>query len=146
MIPVTAAQAALIVVAATGALFDLRWRRVPNWLCLLATVLGLGFAVLGHGAGALGNLAHAAIALIAGMALFALKWIGGGDAKFYAGLAAWMPLALAAEFALGTALAGLGLALVMLAVNRRRGADRQPLRAIQLPYAVAIAIGAICAA
>ena len=83
----------LAAIAVTGSYLDLRTRRLPNWLCLAGLVAGLAFglAVGGWPAAAIALL-HALIALIVGAGLFALGGIGGGDAKFYAALAAWFPL------------------------------------------------------
>ena len=83
----------LTVLLAIGAYTDVTARRLPNWLSLALLVTGLAFAATQGGWSAVGwHGAHAGIALLVGMALFATGGIGGGDAKFYTGLAAWFAL------------------------------------------------------
>ncbi|GMN01853.1 prepilin peptidase [Erythrobacter sp. MTPC3] len=82
---------ALLLVAAW---LDVSKRLLPNWLALILFLVGIGGALLGstmEGAGL--NLLHSGIALAVGFGLFAIGWIGGGDAKTYAALAASFPLA-----------------------------------------------------
>ncbi|MEP6867711.1 MAG: hypothetical protein ABJA20_04280 [Novosphingobium sp.] len=56
-------------------------------------------------------------ALVAGMILFAMQVVGGGDAKFYAALAAWMPLAFSGALAITIALAGFVLLIVWFSLR-----------------------------
>ena len=146
--------AALMIFAA---LKDLTSFTIPNWICaalalafapaaLLAgaplSTIGLGFAV-GFGA----------LALAVGM--FALGWVGGGDAKLLAAAALWMGLKALAAFAIYTALAGGALALALVALRSawlRPLAEAGPAWARRLatpgeaaPYGVAISIGALAA-
>lgn len=109
--------------------------------------LALGFAT--GGAGMLGwHAAHAAIALVAGMLLFRIGLFGGGDAKFYAAVAAWFPLAAAPRLLISVALSGLALLVVWFVYRRATG---KPISrngdnpGDKLPYGIAIAIGALVA-
>lgn len=136
------AVAVLLAALATAGWMDVAQRRVPNWLTAITLLAGLGFAlVLGGGQQALWQLAHAIIALLAGMGLFALGWWGGGDGKFYAAVAAWFPLQAGFSLLLAISAAGLLLVIFWFAGRRilRRKADRN---ARALPYAVAISGGA----
>ena len=64
---------ALTLLAAFGALSDIKWRRLPNWLALLLMALGLAHGFAGGGIEAAGwHALHMAIALAAGMGLFAI--------------------------------------------------------------------------
>lgn len=136
--------------AAAGAYLDWRYRRLPNLLCLIVLVTGLGFTLALHGAFAAGMGAiHSVLALLAGMFFFARGWVGGGDAKFYAGMAAWFPVAAGWLLILSVSLAGLVLLLVWYPFRRKlaeaasgRGAEAEHLK---LPYGVAIAVGALAA-
>ena len=88
---------ALIVVA--GVFYDLRERRIPNWLTVPA--LGVGLVLQGLQRGPEGLLiglggAAAGLALLA--LPFALGWVGGGDLKLLAAIGALM----GAPFALWT--------------------------------------------
>ena len=73
---------ALLAVACTAAVTDLRRRVVPNWLTLPALALGLAaFGLRGGGTGLLDALGGAVIPV----AVFGLPWLlggfGGGDFK-----------------------------------------------------------------
>ena len=112
------AEIALVPAAAlavTGAVMDVRTRRIPNWLVIalaLAAACGVGVSL---GWSALGSSAiHALIALLVGMGLFAIGAIGGGDAKFYSAAAFGVPLGGALEMLGYVALAGFVAVLAML--------------------------------
>jgi prepilin peptidase CpaA len=93
------------------------------------------------------------VAFLAGVVLFALKIMGGGDAKLMAACMVWLGLPAAMPFLLWTAVAGGVLALTLM------GARRVPLvatagpawmgRLLQpggdVPYGIAIAVGALAA-
>lgn len=138
---------ALGIISAAAAASDIKARIIPNALCGLALAVGLAFALAGGGAsGMMVAALHVAAALVGGMALFAMGWIGGGDAKFYAALAAWFPLSSGFYYLLCVSLAGIALLLVwwvahkfMLRTSAELKAD-SPFR--KLPYGVAIGAGA----
>ena len=145
-----------LLLLAAGA-WDLASFTIPNWIsialaasfapaALLAGVplsdIGVSFAV---GAGM----------LVVGAGMFALGWIGGGDAKLMAAAALWVGLRGLAPFAIYTALAGGLRALALVAL---RSAWLRPLAAAgpgwtqrlatpgeSAPYGVAIAVGALIA-
>lgn len=144
----------LVIVAA---LKDLTSYTIPNWisLALIAAYVPAAFAV-GLPLQAMGlSFAVAVGALIVGVAMFALNWIGGGDAKLLAASTLWVGLAGLAPFLLGTAVAGGVLALTLIAVRK------QPLQALvpanprwlyrlgspgeAVPYGMAICAGALTA-
>jgi prepilin peptidase CpaA len=143
---------ALAVLAALGLLacwYDIRERRLPNWLVLATLVVGLGLAGWRGGAAVLPwHLAHLAIALVAGIGLYAARALGAGDAKYYAALAAWFPLAAAIKLVMAVSFAGLALALGWLAWRKLAGnpAPRKPVDDMdKLPFGVAMAAGAVLA-
>lgn len=125
---------ALLVAAAT----DWRRRQIDNWLNL-AIVIGAplywwtsGLALWPGVALQLG-IAVAAFALFA--AMFALKWMGGGDVKLLTALALWIEPAWFLKLLVMMALVGGLLTLVMGAWHiTRRQRDR-----LAIPYGVAIA-------
>lgn len=142
------ATSILALSALVGAWLDLASRRLPNWLCLATAVAGLAFAGFAAGAGALlSPLVHASLALLVGMVLFRLGWIGGGDAKFYAACAAWFPLHQAFALVLWVSLAGLVLVAVWFgyrqATHKRRAGEQAHFASV--PYGVAVAAGAVVA-
>ena len=140
------ATSLLALCAAAGAWLDLASRRLPNWLCLLTAILGLGIAFGTLGMMALWSSAgHGLIALVVGMMLFRFGWVGGGDAKFYAACACWFPLG-SGILLLGLVSAA-GLAVVLLWFGYRQ-ATRAPKRESEgrfgmVPYGVPVAIGAL---
>lgn len=143
MIPDAALWPALAA-AGFGAILDVRDRRLPNWLCAVLALAAAGGLVVAQGTGPLPwALLHAAIALIAGMILFRLGMIGGGDAKFYAAAACAIPLGGALALLGWTSLAGFALLLVMAIARRlkRSSPATAMLRGWAVPYGVAIFAG-----
>jgi prepilin peptidase CpaA len=145
----------LLVIAA--ALRDLTSYTIPNWM---PAALIAGFAVAAVALGlpwrlVAADLAVGLVGLVAAMAMFALRWIGGGDAKLFATAALWLGLTGAPTFLLVTGLAGGVLAVALLGL---RSAPLQALVAAGpgwfrrlaepgegVPYGVAIALGALVA-
>lgn len=96
-----------------------------------------------------------AVALLAGMAMFAAGWIGGGDAKLFAAASLWLGLPAIPMFLIVTALTGGALATLLM--NARSdwvqpylaGAPSWVVRLAtpggDVPYGLAIAIGALAA-
>lgn len=138
--------AALSLLLLLGAASDIRDRRLPNWLSLALLLLGLAHGFSQDGFSALGwHGAHAAIALAVGMALFAGGIIGGGDAKFYAGLAAFFPLDEGLDLLLRVSLAALAAIVIWFGSRRLLSSgqvDKDSLQA-KFPYGVAIAGGGL---
>lgn len=146
--------AVLVIVAA---LKDLSSFTIPNWISL---ALALAFAPAALLAGVslptIGvSFAIAAGVLVLGAGMFALGWVGGGDAKLMTAAALWVGLKGLAPFALYTGLFGGALALILVALRSswiRPLADAGPDWAKRLatpgeaaPYGVAIAAGALAA-
>ena len=70
-----------LALAATGLVWDLRWQRLPNMLCLSLAIASLASAIVFEtSSAAVGNVIHAAAALLVGIILFRLGMIGAGDA------------------------------------------------------------------
>ena len=154
-------QAALALVfpglVITAALRDVTSYTIPNWisLALLAAfppaALALGLPVAGLGL----HLAVGVGALGLGMVMFALGWIGGGDAKLFAASALWLGWPAAMAFGAFTGLAGGVLALSLLTLRSgylRPYVVTGPAWFARLaepdenvPYGAAIAIGALAA-
>ena len=142
-------NALLIAAGAFASWSDTFHRRIPNWLSAATAVAGLITGFLLGGLPALGSqAAHAAIALIVGMLLFRIGLFGGGDAKFYAAVAAWFRLAQATMLLVYVTLCGLAVLVVWFVLRRIQG---KPIRqrsnkpGDSLPYGIAIAGGAIAA-
>lgn len=140
--------AAITLASLVAAWMDVFSRRIPNWLCGVTAIAGLATGAVAGGLSGLGSqFAHMAIVLVAGMAMFRIGIFGGGDAKFYAAVAAWFPLANAVRLLVSITSCGLILFLVWFAYRRAR---RLPISRKKsddlfdsLPYGVAIGAGAI---
>lgn len=108
---------ALVVVAAA---YDLRFRRIPNWLNLLGLITGFGINMLlfgwqGLGAALLGFLC----ALLVYVPLYLIRGMGAGDVKLMAAVGAivgprhWIVIFLV------TAILGGVVSLAVIALKRR---------------------------
>jgi prepilin peptidase CpaA len=143
-----------------GAVKDLTSYRIPNWISLALAAGFVPAAGVGLVAGAPLSaleldLAVGAGALAAGVVMFALRWIGGGDAKLFAAATLWLGWPALPAYLVFTALAGGGLALLLLALRSPMARALVPagpawfVRLAQpeenVPYGVAIAIGALAA-
>jgi len=140
-----------------AALRDATSYTIPNWLSLaLVAAFPVAALAMGLPLSAIGlNAAVGAVALVAGMGMFALGWIGGGDAKLFAAAALWLGLAPAMTYLAVTGVAGGALAVGLLGL---RSSYVQPFVPAgtgwfarlakpgeNVPYGVAIAVGALAA-
>lgn len=146
----------LPAVAIAAGLKDLTTMTIPNWMSLVliasffpaAWLVGLsGMAVLTHAGVALA-------ALFIGAGLFALRVLGGGDAKLMAAAMLWLGVGGAPAFILGTAVVGGLFSLALLLVRAQVAMVVIPgpawlSRLLQpkgdIPYGVAIAAGVLMA-
>jgi len=125
---------------------------IPNWMPLAlagaflvaAPLAGFGFAELGL------HLGVGVLALAAGIVLFALGWLGGGDAKLFAAAALWMGWPDVVAFLAATALFGGGLTVFLILARKfapPRLVGAWPNELFQenadIPYGVAMALGAL---
>ena len=96
---------ALVIVAG---LKDLTSMTIPNWISLI--LIGAFFpTALAVGLPLSTVAAHVGIALLAlfvGAGMFALRWIGGGDAKLMAASCLWLGVTGSGYFLLWTGIAG----------------------------------------
>jgi prepilin peptidase CpaA len=116
MISPAAGAAGALSLAACA--FDVRTRRIPNWLTFAAAALGLAFHLTVNGAaGAGSSLAGLGVGGGLFFPLFALGGMGAGDVKLMAALGAWLGPTGAAWTALYAALAG-GVMAVVVALAR----------------------------
>lgn len=142
------------ILMAFAACSDLLTMRISNRLVALVVV---GFVVLALFAGlspaAIGmHVAAGTLVLAVTFALFALGWIGGGDAKLTAAIALWMGFELLLPFLLYASVFG-GLLTLFLLVGRRYALPGPLLKAGWLvrlhhpktgvPYGIALALAAM---
>ena len=144
---------ALPLLLATGgyaAWSDVKYRRLPNLLALVVAGLGLSYTAIGAGlSAAASGLLHGLVALLVGLALYSRGMVGGGDIKYYSGIAMWFPLSQGFRLLGMVSLAGLALLAGWLVWRRLTG---KPIKfkasedGDKLPFGVAIAAGAVLVA
>lgn len=153
---VTAAALCIFpAVMIAAALRDVTTMTIPNWMSAILiagffpTALLSGFApgeILVHlGVGV------AVLVVVAGM--FAMRWLGGGDAKILASASLWIGSVAMSQFLLWTAVSGGVFALMLLQARRfapfYAGGPEWLGRLMtpkgDIPYGVAIAAGALAA-
>lgn len=153
-------EAALLVVfpvlAAFAAASDLLTMTIPNRVslllagafCILAVMTGMPAITFGL------HLAAGTVVLIACFTMFALGWMGGGDAKFAAAAALWFGFGhVLTEFLLLTTIYGMVLTLGLLQLRtmpfvpellgRQAWASRLLDQRSGIPYGIAIAAAAL---
>lgn len=156
----------LVLLVAIAVIFDLRQRRIPNWLVLGGFFIGLVGVLLLDGWVALGNsLVASLLGVLAFLPFFLLRMVGAGDVKLFGMVGSFVGTAGLLPIWFYTVLAGgvLGIASVLLAgtfprfiqnlrlllisLVYRSGANGVSLRGMaeqssaRIPYAVAIAAG-----
>jgi prepilin peptidase CpaA len=141
----------LLALLAGAAAMDL-WRlRIPNYYPLAVMALFLGWlGISATHAGIWQNAVMFGFTLIAGMALFARGWLGGGDVKLLAATALWFDFAGAAGLFLYVAVGGTLLSLVFIILRRILPASLSTnAPALKpygpIPYGIAISGGAALA-
>ena len=113
-------QIALCCLVLVAAVYDLRFRRIPNWLSLSGLVLGLGLNTL---FGGVAGLAHSLLGLLCALGLYVvlylLRAMGAGDVKLMAAVGALVGPRAWLEILLATALVGGIVSLLVVARERR---------------------------
>lgn len=130
--------AILLTVAASEDVLRLRISNLTNVFIL---ILGVVTLALNGDSDWWQHILAFVLALGFGVGLYAINWLGGGDAKFIAATGFAFSLKGLAFFLLSTSLAGAVLAILYLGSRLFRGrqADNDGRK---LPYGVAIACGA----
>ncbi|WP_409432514.1 prepilin peptidase [Litorimonas sp. RW-G-Af-16] len=126
---------------------------IPNWISL--AIIAAFIAVVPftwQGVGVLGEHVLVGLAFFAaGFTMFALGWLGGGDAKMMAATALWWTWPDAVTYIFSTTVVGLGLAVVIIL-----GRNFIPVRVLtspwthkifkeekNMPYGIALAAGGV---
>ncbi|MDI7776022.1 prepilin peptidase [Asticcacaulis sp. EMRT-3] len=144
-----------------AAFTDLTTMTIPNRLtiglavafvpaALLAQISGVPFGLTDWGI----HLGLGALGLVLGMVFFALRFMGGGDAKLIAAASLWLGWHGFVAFLIYTALAGGALTLALLGLRQAFPLAGPKLPAWlgrhfeargDIPYGIAIAIGGLAA-
>lgn len=162
-------KALLALVVIVAAIFDLRSRRVPNWLTVSGLLLGiLANTILSGGEGLRSSFEGLGLALLIYLPLYLLRGTGGGDVKLMAAVGAitgpgnWLRIffltvifgAVAAIILIlvkgrvRQTLRNMGLILVSLGsghapYEKSPELDVHRDQSVRLPHAVTIAAGAL---
>lgn len=141
---------AALIWAAIG---DIRTYRIPNAIPILIVLLLVTSMYLSGAAGTeyKSMAISMGICLTIGFMLFAGNWMGAGDSKLYAAAAGWFEPSYLLALSLYIALAGVALSVVAIvlrtvAANRSAAGKHENHFKTQVPYGVAIMIGAVAAA
>jgi prepilin peptidase CpaA len=142
-----------------GGIWDLTTLKIPNKITGALALAFFPVAVVAYFAGAplndlLGCLGVGVVGLAIGLAMFALNWIGGGDAKLIAAAGLWLGVPGTPDFLICTTISGGFFALGLLSAREwgMAYAGMAPPwvgRLLEtkgpIPYGIAIAIGSLAA-
>ena len=153
--------------AVAGCLYDLRSRRIPNYLTFGSAALALGYAVATAGWSGLGmGVGGWALGVALFIPFFLLRGMGAGDVKLLAALGAWVGPVVLLSLTFYTAISGGVMALVVVLWRRKLAATFENLwlllchfrvvglkpmselslenkNTLSLPYGLPIAAGAL---
>lgn len=161
----------LFAVVIPAAIFDYRSRRIPNWLCVMATVAGLTANLsLSGKAGMISALTGFAAGFCVYFGLYLLHAMGAGDVKLMAALGMIVGLQHWVFLFMTTAVSGAVIGIILAARKgrltstlwnvtyilreilslrapwlKRSDLDVNNPNALRLPHAVSIAVGAALA-
>lgn len=136
-------QILLVILVLIAAVYDFRFRRIPNWLVLTGLLLGVGLnTFLFEWAGLRTSLLGLGLAFLVYFPLYLLRGMGAGDVKLMAAIGSIVGPADWLGIFVITALLGGVVAVVILLVGQRlrRGLSNAgvligELLAFRLPYA-----------
>jgi prepilin peptidase CpaA len=107
---------AALLVALIACAFDLRTRRIPNWLTFGSAAFALGFRFVAGGAS---GVEHGILGWVTGIAVllapFLLGGMGAGDVKLVGALGAWLGPGETFWMAVYTSMAGAVMAVMVSA-------------------------------
>lgn len=105
-----------------ASVWDIRSRRIPNWLVIVLAVVGVCYTALVQSPSA---VPRALLAMVIGFALwipfYALRMLGAGDVKLFAAACCWLELSQVFGAALAAALAGGVLSVIGLVLAHGLG-------------------------
>jgi prepilin peptidase CpaA len=153
MLPVALLSICLGLMAYAAA-SDLLTMRIPNWLSLALLAAFAAFFVSGAlpWDAALMHVAAAALVLAVCFALFALRWMGGGDAKLAAATALWLGFDYLMTYLVYASLFGGALTLLLIQfrmmplpsmLGGQKWAERLHSKDAGVPYGIALAAAAL---
>ena len=168
-LPPAALILAVLVVVGIAAVYDIRYRRIPNWLVLTGILVGFGLnTFLFEWKGLRFSLLGLALAFLIYFPLYLLRGMGAGDVKLMASIGAMVGWADWMGIFIVTAILG-GLAAIALLLRQSRliyglsnvgymvgeimsfrapyvrndSLDLRSSRSMKLPHGVFIALGSL---
>ena len=142
----------LLVVSIFGAAYDLKYRKIPNWLTFGTFLLVLIVNVIHF---EIGKIINCVLGFVLGIAIlfvpYVLKWMGAGDAKLLGAIGSIVGFKQVLIVFFYSAIAGLFLAIIWLIFLPERikflVTTGQILPSVdnkqKLPYGIAITLGTI---
>ncbi len=120
-IPPRGVEVALLALLVGAAIYDVRYRRIPNWLTVTGVLVGLllNFLIGPPEGGILFALKGLGTAFFVYLALYAIRAMGAGDVKLMAAVGALAGVERWFGIFFVTALVGGCMALTMVAVRGR---------------------------
>lgn len=110
----------LVLISSLSAFFDLKVRKIPNWLIIFGAVSGIAL----NGYHGLTSFYQSLAGLIIGIAVlllpFAFGWIGAGDVKFFGVIGALLGISWLPRVFFYSALAAGVIALICIATGASR--------------------------
>lgn len=115
-------QILLALVVMTAGVYDIRWRRIPNWLTLTGALLGVGLnSFLYETSGLWFSLKGLGLALLIYFPLYAIRAMGAGDAKLMGTVGAIVgPMHWLGIFIISAVLGGVFAIALILTTGRAR--------------------------
>lgn len=133
----------LLASLAAAAIQDIVQLRISNVTCGAIALFAIAAIVLaGPGWSVWQNLLVFSAIIAVGTAAFGAGYVGGGDIKLLAAVGLWAPLKVAMPLLLAIFLAGGAIALAGMLFWAFRKASRSSTKTRQIPYGLAIALGA----
>lgn len=167
-LPPVSIRIVLVLLVMVAAVYDIRFRRIPNWLVLSGLIFGLGLnTVLSQWQGARASLLGIILAFLVYFPLYLLRGMGAGDVKLMAAVGALVgPSNWFGIFVLSGLLGGVFAVLILLSRGKlmnslwnigflfqrlfsfrapyaREELDLASPKSIKLPHGVAIAAGSL---
>ncbi len=159
-------QIVLLLLVAIAAVYDIRFRRIPNWLVLTGLLAGAGLnTFLQQWSGVRTSLLGIILAFLIYFPLYLLRGMGAGDVKLMAAIGAIVgPANWFGIFIVSALLGGIAAAILLLARGRlanslwnigflfqrllslkapyaREELDLSSPKSVKMPHGVAIAAG-----
>lgn len=140
----TTIHGALLAMLAGCIFSDVKWRRIPNFLCLGILLAGIAEVMLDTPEVMFGRILISVALFVGGLALHQKQILGGGDIKLLAALSIFLAPMELRLFLLLTLIAGGFVGLFYMGIGfLRRLKDKDAPLVSNVPYALAIVVGFI---